>query len=323
MQPVFCANFVALHSARFCLLSSLLCLPPPCMCSTMPLAAIHFYSREPQGERCDAPQGHPRGTAARHENVRVVSQPAGRHAQGGPASRIPCHLVTFSPFHLCVRPCCLFCCLVPARLGPPFFQIAFSYSPTSQLILVLLNPARHIYRRRGPCWRPLGPSAHRLLCLFFFLSPCPMVPTLQQLAVSMLIKWRKSSGDIGLEDILAACSPPELADIEDGTRRGSGRMLRLGLGLSVRVPARRSWRGRGRRASRGCMRRGSRRRQSGRRCTRWWWTRCPLHNRRQQRGAPPLPGRHSQYVKAEWSARDWLLKKLCLGDGSSRQQPLV
>jgi hypothetical protein len=57
------------------------------------------------------------------------------------------------------------------------------------------------------------------------------VPTLQQLAIATLIKWRAALGDVGdvpvelLADLLAACSPQELMDIEDGTMAGSGRVL--------------------------------------------------------------------------------------------------
>lgn len=58
------------------------------------------------------------------------------------------------------------------------------------------------------------------------------VPTLQRLAVACLIRFRDALGDIGyapvelLQDVLAACSPQQLAAIEDETLEGSGRTLK-------------------------------------------------------------------------------------------------
>ena len=58
-----------------------------------------------------------------------------------------------------------------------------------------------------------------------------MVPTLRQLAISTLIRYRQCLSDIGevppelLADVLACCSPAELAEIEDATLLGSGRCL--------------------------------------------------------------------------------------------------
>lgn len=57
------------------------------------------------------------------------------------------------------------------------------------------------------------------------------VPTLQRLAVATLIRFRDALGDLGdaplelLGDVLAACSPAQLAGIEDETQAGSGRCL--------------------------------------------------------------------------------------------------
>ncbi|PRW33814.1 transcription elongation factor B polypeptide 3 [Chlorella sorokiniana] len=59
-----------------------------------------------------------------------------------------------------------------------------------------------------------------------------VVPTLQRLAVATLIRFRDALGDIGyapvelLQDVLAACSPQQLATIEDETLAGTGRTLK-------------------------------------------------------------------------------------------------
>ncbi len=58
-----------------------------------------------------------------------------------------------------------------------------------------------------------------------------MVPTLQQMAVGTLIRFKHCLSDVGavpldlLHDVLAMCTAEELQDIEDGTREGSGREL--------------------------------------------------------------------------------------------------
>ncbi|KAL4436663.1 hypothetical protein ABPG75_003802 [Micractinium tetrahymenae] len=58
-----------------------------------------------------------------------------------------------------------------------------------------------------------------------------MVPTLQQLAMGTLIRYKHCLSDVGavpvdlLGEVLALCSAEELQDIEDGTREGSGREL--------------------------------------------------------------------------------------------------
>lgn len=62
--------------------------------------------------------------------------------------------------------------------------------------------------------------------------PGMLVPTLQRLAVATLIRFRDALGDIGyvpvelLQDVLAACSPQQLAAIEDETLAGTGRTLK-------------------------------------------------------------------------------------------------
>lgn len=58
-----------------------------------------------------------------------------------------------------------------------------------------------------------------------------MVPTLQQLAIGTLIRYKHCLSDVGaapvdlLDGVLALCTAEELQDIEDGTRQGSGREL--------------------------------------------------------------------------------------------------
>jgi hypothetical protein len=62
-------------------------------------------------------------------------------------------------------------------------------------------------------------------------SRMPFVPSLRQLATSTLIRYRDCLGDVGdaplelLADVLASCSPAQLAEIEDATLQGSGRCL--------------------------------------------------------------------------------------------------
>lgn len=58
-----------------------------------------------------------------------------------------------------------------------------------------------------------------------------MVPTLQQLTIGTLIRYKHCLSDVGavpldlLHDVLAQCTAEELQDIEDGTRQGTGREL--------------------------------------------------------------------------------------------------
>ena len=71
-----------------------------------------------------------------------------------------------------------------------------------------------------------GPSPQRRDAAQSTLASRSPVPSLVQFTTAALIKWKALLGDVGhtpvelLAGVLAACSPQELADVEDGTREG-------------------------------------------------------------------------------------------------------